>query len=312
MKKNSPLARRSLALVILLLAGSTPLSALAARSRQTPQQQSAPPAQKETTKRGADFGQGKEDTRKPKTTSGVQQPLDTRVGERLEADDTNTTPTDVPVEMLANRREQLTEAEAAPLTYYNNFMASYRLGPEDVISVSVFGQERYSKAGITVPPDGNIAYPLIPEGILVNGKTTRQVQEEITKRLDEYIIDPKVSVSLEKAVSARYGVIGDVAQPGIRLMSRRLSAFEAVAEAGGVLSTGDKKKVFVLRRQADGTLRPIRVDVAAIEKGKAADNVFLVPGDQVVVPGNSFKKVQSVLSLLPIISFARIFTGGIF
>src|SRR5687768_12485179 len=100
MKKNSPLARRSLALVILLLAGSTPLGALAAVSRQTPQQQSAPPAQKETTKRGAVVDQGKEDTRKPKTTSGVQPPLDTRVGERLEADDTNPTPTDVPVEVL--------------------------------------------------------------------------------------------------------------------------------------------------------------------------------------------------------------------
>jgi hypothetical protein len=50
--------------------------------------------------------------------------------------------------------------------------------------------------------------------------------------------------------------------------------------------------------------------VAAIEKGKAADNYFLSPGDQIVVPGNRFKTVQKVLSLLPVLSFARIFTGG--
>jgi len=36
-----------------------------------------------------------------------------------------------------------------------------------------------------------------------------------------------------------------------------------------------------------------------------------LPGDQVVVPGNSFKKWQSALStFLPVLSFARMFTGG--
>src|SRR5258705_6086515 len=147
---------------------------------------------------------------------------------------------DIPAAALANRREDMSEEEAAVLPYYNNFLAAYRLGPEDVISVTVFGQERYSKANIVVPPDGRIAYPLIAEGIFVAGKTTQQVQDEITKRYDEYIIDPKVSVSLDKAMSARYSVLGDVAQPGIRVMTRRLSVYEAVAEAGGVLSTGDK------------------------------------------------------------------------
>jgi protein involved in polysaccharide export with SLBB domain len=45
----------------------------------------------------------------------------------------------------------------------------------------------------------------------------------IKKRYDEYIIDPQVSVSLDRDGSYRYSVIGDVAQPGIKFMSRRLS-----------------------------------------------------------------------------------------
>jgi protein involved in polysaccharide export with SLBB domain len=147
-------------------------------------------------------------------------------------------------------------------------------------------------------------------GIHVAGKTTQQVADEIAQHLDEYIIDPKVTVSLEKAMSMRYGVIGDVAQPGIRVMTRRLSVVEALNEAGGVLGTGDKKKVVVLHWDADRMIRQIRVDVGAIEKGKAADNYFLSPGDQIFVPGNKWKTVKSVLDLLPIISFARIFTGG--
>ena len=248
--------------------------------------------------------QKKEDGQKPPPAQKAG------AGERLEPDDAGQTPGDVPQEVLANRREQLSEAADAEIPSYNNFLSSYLLGPEDVISVSVFGLDKYSKTGITVPPDGRIDYYLIPEGLHVTGKTTRQVADEIRQHLDEYIIDPKVTVSLDKAMSMRYGVIGDVAKPGVMVMSRRLSVYEALNEAGGVLPTGDKKKVVVLHWNADRTMQQIPVNVAAIEKGQLADNYFLRPGDQVVVPGNRFKTVQKVLSLLPVLSFARIFTGG--
>ena len=208
-----------------------------------------------------------------------------------------------------NRHELSSEEEAAIVPYYNNFMSNYRIGPEDVISITVFGLDRYTRTGIIVPPDGMIAHPLIPEGILVVGKTRTQVQAEVKKYFDEMIVNPMVTVSVDKANSARYSVIGDVAQPGIKTMNRRLSVYEALSEAGGVLQTGDKRKVFLLRRQTDGTLQPKVIDIAAIERGKAADLDYLVPGDQVVVPGNTFKKVQTILNFLPIISFARMFTG---
>jgi protein involved in polysaccharide export with SLBB domain len=200
--------------------------------------------------------------------------------------------------------------EAAIIQNYNNFFTTYKLGPEDVISVTVFQQDRYSKSGIKIPPSGRISLALIPDGIFVNGKTVDEVAELIKKRYDEYIIDPQVSVSLDQAGSYRYSVIGDVAQPGIRLMTRRLSASEAIAEAGGVLQTGNKKKVFVLRKQKNGNLEPIPVNIAAIYRGQAPDSVYLLPGDQVIVPGNSLKKWQTLTSFLPVLSFARLFTGG--
>lgn len=231
--------------------------------------------------------------------------------ERLEPDDTTPVRNDIPAETQANRRETMSEEQAAVVPYYNNFFSTYRLGPEDVISVSVFGQERYSKIGIVIPPNGRISYPLIPEGVFVNGKTVEEVQDQITKRLDEYIIDPKVTVFLDKAMSYRYSVVGDVAQPGVKQMTHRLTVREALAEAGGVLPTGDKKKVVVLRHQAgDSPLTPIYVNIAAIERGRAPDNVYLGPGDQVVVPGNRLKKWQQIMGFVQVLTFARIFTGG--
>lgn len=252
----------------------------------------------------------KQPAQDPAKAPGKKTSPATPTGDRLEPDETSTQPGDVPAETQANRNEQLSE-EAAVVPYYNNFFTTYRLGPEDVISVNVFGQDRYSRAGITIPPSGRISLALIPGGVFVNGKTVDEVAEIIKQRYDEYIIDPQVTVSLEKASSYRYSIIGDVAQPGIRLMSHRMTVTEAIAEAGGVLPTGDRSKVVVLRRQQDGMLAPIAVNVSAIYKGKAPDSTYLVPGDQVIVPGNRLKTFQKIMSFSPIMSFARIFTGGV-
>ena len=242
----------------------------------------------------------KKDSQKPAPASGT--------GERLEPDDTSRTRSDVPQDTVANRQEQISE-ETAVVPYYNNFFTTYRLGPEDVISVQVFGQDRYSRAGIVIPPSGRISLSLVPGGIFVNGKTVDEVAELIKKQYDEFIIDPQVTVSLDKASSYRYSVIGDVGQPGIRLMSHRMTVTEALAEAGGVLQTGNKSKIVVLRRQANGILSPIAVNVSAIYQGKAPDSTYLVPGDQIIVPGNKLKTLQKIMALSPILSFARIFTG---
>ena len=251
-----------------------------------------------------------QDPAKPAANSGDQDPASKKRPRKTGQKPSKAKPTesDVPQETQASGQEQMSEENDVVQTY-NNFFHSYRLGPEDVISVTVFGQDRYSRSGIIIPPSGRISLALIPGGLFVNGKTVEEVADVIKKRYDEYIIDPQVTVSLDKATSYRYSVIGDVAQPGIKLMSRRLSVTEALAEAGGVLPTGNKSRVVVLRKQTNGMLAPIRVDVSAIYKGKAPDTTYLVPGDQIVVPGNKWKTFTKLLGLAQTVSFARIFTG---
>jgi protein involved in polysaccharide export with SLBB domain len=244
------------------------------------------------------------------TTTGQDKKTQKPNGDRLEPDDTPRNPSDVPDDVQANRQEQMSE-EAAINPFYNNFFSTYRLGPEDVISFDVFNQERYSRKNIIIPPSGRVALQLIPGGVFVNGKTVDEVAEIIKKKYDEFIIDPQVTVSLDKAASYRYAVIGDVGQPGIRLMSHRMTVTEALAEAGGVLTTGDKSKVMVLRRQADGALATIPVNVSAIYKGRTPDSTYLVPGDQIIVPGNKLKKFQQIMGFANVLTFARVFGLGI-
>jgi protein involved in polysaccharide export with SLBB domain len=244
---------------------------------------------------------------RPRTTATSQKPAGNT--DRLEPDDTSRPPSDVSDDIQANRKEQMSEAAAID-PYYNNFFSTYRLGPEDVISIDVFNQPRYSRSGVTVPPSGRISMSLIPGGVFVNGKTVDEVAEIIKKKYDEFIIDPQVTVSIDKAGSYRYSIVGDVAQPGVRLMSHRMTVTEAIAEAGGVLGTGDKSKVTVLRRGQDGVLAQIPVNVSAVYKGRAADTTYLVPGDQILVPGNKLKKIQQVLAFSNVLNFARIFGLG--
>jgi polysaccharide export outer membrane protein len=190
------------------------------------------------------------------------------------------------------------------LPYINNFFATVRLGPEDVLTVDVFDQPIYSRSNIVVPPNGKINYPLIGQ-ILVAGRTTEEIEQEITQKLMEYIIDPKVTVQINQVHSLKYMIIGEVAAPGIFEMPRRMSLTEGLAKAGYLSRYGDNDKVNILRMQPGGTPMPIKVPLKDIEKGKAPD-VFIVPGDTIIVGSNWWKQFDRLIGLTSLIAWMRV------
>lgn len=230
--------------------------------------------------------------------------------EEIKTEEIKTAPTPTPV---TNTTSTEKEVEESILPFYNNYLKEYRLGPNDVISVDVFGQcPDYCKGAIIVPPTAKISYPLIRDGVFVGGKTVEEVAADITKKLDEYIIDPKVSVTLEKAMSARYSVLGKVAAPGVRVLDRKVSVYEAVVESGGVLKEGDKKRVVIYSYDAQGRITPKTVDLTLIERGKS-EMVYLNPGDQVFVPDRGFRlNVNTVFDILSKASIVRLLFGSPF
>ena len=195
------------------------------------------------------------------------------------------------------RVETPSEEESAILPYYNNYLKDYHLGPEDVISVEVFGQPNYSKTGIAIPPNARISYPLVPGGVFVGGKTVDQVAEDIKKKLDEYIIDPQITVTLDKVGSARYSVLGKVGNPGVKVMARRYNLYEAIAEAGGIAKEGDKGRVLLVRLNPDGGISQTVYNMNTLMKGNV-EVPHLVPGDQIIVPEKrwSVAKIMNVVS----------------
>lgn len=217
----------------------------------------------------------------------------------------------LPAPSAAGNTADTPAGDDSVLPYYSNYLKEYRLGPSDVISVEVFGQcPDYCIMSKPIPPNARISYPLIREGVLVAGKTVEQVAAEITAKLDEFIIDPKVNVTLERAMSTRYAVMGNVATPGVRVMDRKVSVYEAILESGGVTKNGNKDKVYVVSYTKDGRLSRTQVSLNAMESGKA-DMVYLNPGDQVFVAGRGFT-LEKFLGALGQASAARVLFGSPF
>ena len=194
---------------------------------------------------------------------------------------------------------------------YREFYDTYRLGPADEIAIRVTGQPEYTLERVKVSPTGSFYHPLLGD-VKMAGITVPRLAKRLTKDLGEYLIDPKVSVSLLEANSAKIGVLGDVIHPGILVMNKPMNVLEAITASGGVTDLGDKSGVIVLRQLRDGRAQTFKVNVKRILQGKAGpeENVGLQAGDTVIVNGNTRKKMTNILSLAGFGSFLSFITMG--
>jgi polysaccharide biosynthesis/export protein len=193
---------------------------------------------------------------------------------------------------------------------YREFYDTYRLGPADEIAIRVAGQPDYTLERVKVSPTGSVYHPLLGD-MEVAGMTIPRLTKRLTEDMSEFLINPKVSVALLEANSAKIGVLGDVMHPGILIMNKPMNVLEAITASGGVADTGDKSGVIVLRQTRDGRAQTFKVNVKRILEGKAGaeENVSLQAGDTVIVNGNTKKKLAYILSLAGFGSFLS-FIGG--
>ena len=160
--------------------------------------------------------------------------------------------------------------------------STYRVGPEDLLEISVWREETLKKE-VLVRPDGGTSYPLIGE-LQAAGKTVLEIQQEITKRLDRYIPDAVVSVAILKVGSQRIYVIGRVNKPGEFPIGRYVDVLQALSMAGGLTPFADSNDIRVMRREGDRQV-VLPFEYARVVRGqKLEQNIQLRGGDVVVVP----------------------------
>jgi len=160
---------------------------------------------------------------------------------------------------------------------------SYVIGANDLLSVNVWKEPDVSKS-VPVRSDGKISLPLVGE-LQAAGQTPRQLEQEISKRLQTYISEPEVTVIVTDSKSQKINILGMVARPGAYLLTGSTTVLDAVAMAGGFKDFAKQKSVYVLRKAPDGTPKKLPFNYKEVIKGKNSEqNIRLEAGDTVVVP----------------------------
>ena len=161
---------------------------------------------------------------------------------------------------------------------------SYRIGPEDVVEISVWKNQDLSLT-VAVRPDGMISMPLLGD-IQASGTTPTELQESIRARLKEYMGDPTVSVIVREIQSQAFFILGEVNRPGKFPLKSETTILQAVSIAGGFSQWAEKDRMIILRKDPG---RPeegrITVRYKQIVSGKVPNaNILLKPGDTVIIP----------------------------
>jgi polysaccharide export outer membrane protein len=161
--------------------------------------------------------------------------------------------------------------------------SAYVIGANDVLAINVWKEPDISRS-VPVRSDGKISLPLVGE-LQAGGQTPRQLEQEITKRLQSYISEPEVTVIVTDSKSQKVNILGMVARPGAYLLTSSTTVLDAIAMAGCFKDFAKQKSIYVLRQDTDGTQKRIPFNYKDVIKGKNAEqNVRLQAGDTVVVP----------------------------
>jgi len=162
--------------------------------------------------------------------------------------------------------------------------SEYVLGAGDVVAIDVYHEPEITRT-LPIRPDGRISLPLAGE-MDAKGKTTLQLQAEITERLKKYIDSPAVTVMLQQAVSRRYNILGMVNKPGAYPLAHPMTILDAISEAGGLRDFAHGDRIYLIRKRAsDGVEIRYNFNYNRVSLGVAPQqNIQLLPDDMIVVP----------------------------
>jgi polysaccharide export outer membrane protein len=165
----------------------------------------------------------------------------------------------------------------------------YQLAANDAIAVEVFGEDDL-KTSVRLNAEGNASLPLLGT-VHLTGLTLTQATARVTELYArDYLVDPKVNMTLLGYARRRFSVLGQVNHPGSFEMPETspggIDLMEAIASAGGYTRIAAPERVSVRRHTENGD-QIIRVNAKRVERGKAP-NFRVQPGDSITVGESIF------------------------
>lgn len=161
----------------------------------------------------------------------------------------------------------------------------YVIGAGDQLEVFVWRNTDLSKT-VTVRPDGRITTPLV-EDLPAEGKTTTELARDLEKSLEKYIRNPVVTVLVKRFVgpySEQIRIVGEAARPQSLSYRKNMTVLDAMIAVGGLTEFADGNGARLIRIE-NGTQKQFSLRLKDLLKsGDISANVFLKPGDILIVP----------------------------
>ncbi|HYM07924.1 MAG TPA: polysaccharide biosynthesis/export family protein, partial [Terriglobales bacterium] len=128
----------------------------------------------------------------------------------------------------------------------------YVLGPNDQILIRAPGAEELTERPFRIDSEGYVNLPLVGR-VRAGGLTVRELEAELTKRLREFIVQPKVIITVVQFRSEPVFFVGAFARPGIYALQGRRTLVEMLASIGGLVPSASRR-ITVTRRAEYGVI----------------------------------------------------------
>ena len=126
-------------------------------------------------------------------------------------------------------------------------ISQYKLNAGDVININVFSEPDLTFTELRLTDAGTFSYPFLGE-VKAKGKTTAEIEQLLISSLKgDYLVDPRVSVSVLEYRS--FYISGEVKLPGGYPYQPGLNMRRAAALAGGLTERASTKRMTIVRDQ---------------------------------------------------------------
>jgi polysaccharide export outer membrane protein len=177
-------------------------------------------------------------------------------------------------------------------TVYPMISEDYRIRIGDELEIFVWQNADITRRA-TVQFDGSISLPLIGN-IIAEGKTPKDLEEEITKSLSKYVREPRVSVIVVNIAAEIVYIIGEVRHPGSYKWYKGMRLMELVSISGGYTSDAVLSKAEVLRYNGNSIVS-YKIDLREIIDRREEDFV-LQQQDIVYIPPSTLSQWNRMIS----------------
>lgn len=173
----------------------------------------------------------------------------------------------------------------------------YRLGPEDLVKISILagGVEQVAKE-MVVSETGDLNVPFVGK-IPAVGLTLSQLEKKIfVPMARDFFVDPQVHLQIVEYHSLEFFISGAVKNPGKFELDFTPSIMDLIANAGGVLPERGNL-AYILKGVSNYNLSeseinasiskfaPVKIDLnRLLDEGDMSENIRLVTGDTVYIP----------------------------